>query len=492
MKRWSFFNRLQWRLTFSYALVTLGAMVAVELLIFAVLLFILQSGVFQKSLAEALHRTYEPVAQVFLEKEPPDLTGLQAWLIELNASERGLQTNNGIDIRYETPQLIFALDKDGRLLAFAGQIQNKTIHAEIGQPIDMNQFPGLAGLLQIAHEPEATSEQLQMLLPDNTLLVVIPVRGENGRLLGFLVVNLELPPISSEVLPALLRFVAISLIPFTLLVGLAGLLFGFLTSRGLSRRLHTLTEAANNWSRGEFSVVVYDNSRDELGQLARRLNQMAEQLQNLLETRQELAAMEERNRLARELHDSVKQHVFAAAMQLGAARSLLPEKPQAAMVHLNEATDLTHSAQRELTGLIQELRPAALAGKGLAEALRDFVADWSRRTGIEADVRIVGERPLPLDIEQVLFRVAQEALANVARHSEAGQAKVQLVQNKQEVMLRVEDNGKGFTKTKVSYGLGIRSMQERLTSVGGQLSVDGEPGKGTTVTAIIPVREMER
>jgi signal transduction histidine kinase len=119
-------------------------------------------------------------------------------------------------------------------------------------------------------------------------------------------------------------------------------------------------------------VAVHDPSGDELGQLARRLNGMAEQVQNLLAVRQELAVIEERHRLARDLHDSVKQQIFAMAMQVAAARTLMDNNSDAARVRLTEAERLVKQAQQELTALIRELRPAALGDKGLVVALREL------------------------------------------------------------------------------------------------------------------------
>jgi NarL family two-component system sensor histidine kinase LiaS len=235
--------------------------------------------------------------------------------------------------------------------------------------------------------------------------------------------------------------------------------------------------------------VVQDRSGDELGQLTRRLNVMAEQLQNLVETRQELAMLEERNRLARDLHDSVKQQVFATAMQLAAARSLLERDPEAARQSLAEAERLTRQSQQELTGLIQELRPAALEGRGLAEALREFVPQWAQRTGIEATVRVQGERALPLTVEQALFRVAQEALANVARHSQAETVDVHLAWAEDVVSLIVSDDGRGFDRAARTSGVGLRSMAERMERLGGTLQVESERGAGTRVVAWVKIGE---
>jgi NarL family two-component system sensor histidine kinase LiaS len=211
---------------------------------------------------------------------------------------------------------------------------------------------------------------------------------------------------------------------------------------------------------------------------------MAVELQGMIETRQELATLEERNRLARELHDSVKQQVFATAMQVGAARALIDQDPTASKENLAEAEQLVRQAQHELTTLIRELRPAALEGKGLATALRDCVSDWSRQSHIKAEVRVQGERFLPLPLEQALFRVAQEALTNISRHSEAVAVEVDLVWSENEVLLVVSDDGQGFNPTvRDGKGLGLQSMRERVEALGGRLEVTSTPGRGTRVVA---------
>jgi NarL family two-component system sensor histidine kinase LiaS len=129
--------------------------------------------------------------------------------------------------------------------------------------------------------------------------------------------------------------------------------------------------------------------------------------------------VEERNRLARDLHDTVKQQTYAARMQLTAAKNLLGSNGQAAAEHIEAALQLNRETQQELKLIIDELRPAALEGRGLAQALTEYAARWQEHTGIIVTTSISSERSLPFDVEQVLYRVLQEALANVARHAEA-------------------------------------------------------------------------
>ncbi|HEX9134693.1 MAG TPA: sensor histidine kinase [Ktedonobacteraceae bacterium] len=211
---------------------------------------------------------------------------------------------------------------------------------------------------------------------------------------------------------------------------------------------------------------------------------MAEQLQNLLEARQKLATLEERNRLARDLHDSVKQQIFAVSMQIGAIKVLLKRDADAAEGRLNEAEKLVRQAQQELTSLIRELRPVALEGKGLVAALRELATGWTQQTTIVANLRVEGTQGLPLTVEEALFRVAQESLANVARHSKATLVQMILTITDDTVTLSIADNGQGFDTNRQGHlGVGLLSMQERMKVLGGDVQVESTPGKGTRIVA---------
>jgi signal transduction histidine kinase len=219
-------------------------------------------------------------------------------------------------------------------------------------------------------------------------------------------------------------------------------------------------------------------------EIARDQNQqLFEELRAAQRQVQDLAVAEERNRLARELHDSVKQQVFATIMQLGAARVLLERDPNAARVHLLEAEQLAQQSGAELSLLIHELRPVALGDKGLVAAIQAYAADWSRQSKISADVRAHGAGALAPAAEHALVRVTQEALANVARHSHASAVTVDLVLATDAAMLTIADNGCGFDVSAASHGVGLDSMRERLEALGGWLSVTSEPGAGTTIKA---------
>lgn len=215
---------------------------------------------------------------------------------------------------------------------------------------------------------------------------------------------------------------------------------------------------------------------------SKRNQRLVDELKETQQKLQELAVVEERNRLARDLHDSVKQQVFAISMQLSAARTALSQNDQAYSA-VAEAERLAQQAGSELTALINALRPAALVNQSFTHAVREQVEEFSRRNQIEAETRIDPAISLDPQTEQALFRVVQEALANVARHSGASRVKVYLQAEGEQVVLQIEDNGNGFDVRRNQKGVGLESMKERLMAVDGELEISSPDSKGTRLTA---------
>jgi signal transduction histidine kinase len=214
-----------------------------------------------------------------------------------------------------------------------------------------------------------------------------------------------------------------------------------------------------------------------------RNQQLVEELRTTQRKLQELAVVEERNRLARDLHDSVKQQVFAISMQLSAARTSLDETEQA-YPPVVQAEKLAQQAGAELTALIHQLRPPVLEKKSLAEAIQIHVNDWMHQAQIETEMNI-GEVFVSSDSEQALFPVLQEALANVTRHSQANKVWITLKCENEHVALTVEDNGVGYDPERITKGIGLASMKERLAAVRGTLDVSSLQSQGTSITATV-------
>lgn len=208
----------------------------------------------------------------------------------------------------------------------------------------------------------------------------------------------------------------------------------------------------------------------------------------LFEQTKDLAVMEERSRLARDLHDSAKQKAFAALAQLGTARGILNGNGNSATIHLNQAENLVSDVIQELTFLVQEIYPIALQEKGLATVLREYIFEWENRNDSIAKLVIRNERRLPLDIEQAIYRVTQESLANVARHSNAQRVDVALIYNADSVQLSLSDDGCGFDASAKSQGMGLRSIRERVSSVHGMVQIQSAPGHGTRILVQVPAK----
>ena len=228
--------------------------------------------------------------------------------------------------------------------------------------------------------------------------------------------------------------------------------------------------------------AILGNTVQQTELTSERNQRLVDELKEAQQKLQELAVVEERNRLARDLHDSVKQQVFAISMQLSAARTALSETDKAYQPVI-EAERLAQQAGAELTTLINALRPPELESKTLANAIREHVDVWSRQNRIASETKIDTTVTVNPQIEQALFRVLQEALANVARHSKADRVTVGLKLEEDAVILTIEDNGIGFDAKRISKGIGLDSMQERLIAVNGKVDLISERAKGTHIIA---------
>ena len=212
----------------------------------------------------------------------------------------------------------------------------------------------------------------------------------------------------------------------------------------------------------------------------------------LAERGQQLAVLEERRRLARELHDSVTQSLFSMSLLAQALPELWEIDQGEAREGLRQIRDLTRGALAEMRALLVELRPAALAEQGLAHAIREHVAAFQRRTGLSVALDAAGEHPLPEPVEQAFFRIAQEALANVARHARARHVRVTL-RGRAPVRLQIADDGQGFPLEQVGDGrFGLLSMRERAEAAGAWLQVRSAPDQGTEIVVEWPAPERRR
>lgn len=466
------FRRLRGKLTLTYALTTVATLLLAEILFVGTALVI--SSFYVSSFAlNGLQQEALQASPYFIHGSA-DREALQAWL--QNPAES--MSNKQGPYTFPPPIFISAVDLQGRTIASVSE-QYLPPDTDIQTQLSPQNRANFRAVLQ---DTKGTTSKIAS-EPDGSLVEVAPIVRKGDVIAGALVEKI-VPPDNLQLLLQFLNFLAISTLFITLIAAFIGLISGYITARGFTNRLKGLSTVVDWWGKGDLTKSMHDSSEDELGQTMRQLNHMAGQLQNLLQTRQKLAMLEERNRLARDLHDSIKQQVFAISMQIGAAKYLLGQDTTAASARLDEADKLAHQAQQELTSLIRELRPVALEGKGLATALREMTTSWAGQTDIVANVRVEGTQTLPLTVEEALYRVAQEALSNVARHSKASLVQVILTTTEETVTLSVIDNGQGFDRAdQKSAGVGLLSMQERMRALGGKAQIESNPDGGTSVIA---------
>jgi PAS domain S-box-containing protein len=214
---------------------------------------------------------------------------------------------------------------------------------------------------------------------------------------------------------------------------------------------------------------------------------------NLYKQAQSLAALEERQKLARELHDSVSQALYGIALGARTVRTILDRHPgeyQDLNAPVEYITSLAEAGLAEMRALIFELRPESLESEGLVAALEKQAASTQARHQMQVLTSFANEPELSIDKKEALYRISQEALQNVIKHANATQVELCLSEFQGSVVLQIKDNGIGFDSSRSFPGhLGLLSMSERVHKAGGSLDITSEPGAGTVVTAAVPVTE---
>jgi signal transduction histidine kinase len=238
------------------------------------------------------------------------------------------------------------------------------------------------------------------------------------------------------------------------------------------------------YTRAELSL-----SGSDLSLLTTIADQAAVAIENarLSEQAQEVAVLEERQRLARELHDSVSQALYGIALGARTARTLLDRDPGRVAEPLEYVLAQAEAGLTEMRALIFELRPQALESEGLVAALRKQVEAIQVRHGVAAQVSLSAEPNVPFAVKEAMYRIAQEALHNTVKHARARSIELRLGGENGNITLEVRDDGKGFdTRGPFPGHLGLRSMRERALRLGGSLTVVSAPGEGTCIQVIVP------
>lgn len=473
----------RWKLALSYTVVGVLTLIILETIALALFFGFLWSDLLPQQVTYALQEAATRVVP-YLESDPPNIEALRQWAITFAQPNLSVQTGPGGLYLGTAP-----LGGEGHLLVIDSQyrVLLSVPDAVLGGRVPgLEDFPDLVPLLQQTLAGERSSRYIRQ--PDGTLLTAVPLVGEGGETLGWMVAVLHLPVTLQLFLLTIGQFAGKTLLLLIGPVGLISLLIGMIVSRPLVWRLRHMEETADRWGKGDFAARIDDPHRDELGQLASRLNQMAAQLQDMLVAEKQRALQEERHRMARDLHDTIKQRLFAIHIQTAALGPLIErgEQKTAAEV-LSRITEQISQAQNEITQVVHNLWPQEPEGE-FHESLQTFLNSWSRWSGVAATFRAsCSVWDLAPGVKEAIQRILQEALTNVARHSGATQVEVLLERSADHVLLTIADNGKGFIPTQVRRkGWGLSSMEEHARAVGGTLTLESAPYRGTRVVLKIP------
>lgn len=285
-----------------------------------------------------------------------------------------------------------------------------------------------------------------------------------------------------------------------------GAVFGYMQSHRIKGRLEKLQDSMLLLEKGNLSKSIPSLGEDEVGRLGEQLNRISKKWEEQVNTLQRLstdnaelaekarfsAVVEERQRLARELHDAVSQQLFAISMTATAVGRTLEKDFNKAQRQITLIEEMSSVAQSEMRALLLHLRPVHLEGKGLSEGLSELIHELKAKVPINILFEMDDEIRLAKGIEDHLFRIVQEALSNALRHSRAEKMEIKLLRSTDIVRLSIRDNGVGFdldVKKHASYG--IVSMKERVNEIGGSIHIITAPDKGTRIDIRVPIVKEE-
>ncbi|MDQ0087145.1 signal transduction histidine kinase [Paenibacillus anaericanus] len=276
---------------------------------------------------------------------------------------------------------------------------------------------------------------------------------------------------------------------------------GYIAGQRIQRRIDLLHLNMLQVAKGNLSVRMPDTVDQSFSSVYQEFNNMTETVEKKMQLLQQLgeqevvekeqaaetAVLEERRRLARDLHDTVSQQLFAIHMAASSLPKVLVTNEAQAKIVLDQLIQMSNSAQRQMRALIAQLRPMELVGKTLAEALDQWFPDYCRQNGLKGmkDMDLQGD--LSEAKEHQLFLITQEAMANIVKHAGAKLVSLSLREGPRQVVLSISDDGQGFSSSYQKQGsYGLSTMRERAEKLGGHVEIISKPGAGTTIRVHIP------
>ncbi len=494
-------GRLRWKLTWSYTWVAALSFLIVETVLLVLLMIVLGFNPLQRDIevyneivAPVLTDDIRPITMAHLRNQPVDAAALQADLEQILGLEPLATASSPFEI--EQFASVFVLDAQQNLVASTPQYTTVPPDGRFFDPTLLTGDDSLEPLITAVFAGDTSFDQpyLQDTPEARYLVFVEPLAAEAGRLLGVEIVIVRTPTPATVLLLALVVVVG-GLTIFSLAAAMMGTLFGWRTARTLSGRLAHLSQVSTAWSQGNFERQIEDDEADELGELGENLNQVAADLQTLLADKEQIAVLEERNRMARELHDTLAQGVAGLVLQLEAVKHHLNEGEVAeSQIIIAEATTQARDALRKAREAIDDLRAEALLAPDFVATVTQQTQKFSATNNIscELDAQLPDSLLLPPATSLHARRALAEMLANVARHAEATKVFVKLRLGEDgSLQIEVADDGAGFdVETAVRPGhYGIIGLKERARLTGGRFSIESSPKSGTTALLSLPVEK---
>jgi signal transduction histidine kinase len=245
------------------------------------------------------------------------------------------------------------------------------------------------------------------------------------------------------------------------------------------------------FSLGVFFALRFVNTLQAERKAKEQLAAAHEQLQQYAKQAEDLAAAQERNRIAREIHDSLGHALTALNVQLQTGVKLLQHDPAKAQQFLEQAHRLGSTAMKEVRQSVGALRDEAQVEQPLEEAIALLVDNFRQGTGIATSANVCINAPVPPNIVKTIYRIVQEALTNISKHAQASHIEIQVCTTANSVNLVIEDNGRGFNLEQLNgSGFGLQSMQQRVAAVDGNFQMKTEPGMGCRIAIELPLNKV--
>ena len=491
------FRQLQWKLTLSYTWVAALSFLIIETVLLVLLMIVLGFNplrrdikVFNDIVAPVLEDDIGPITMAHLRNQPVDTALLQADLEQILDIEPLTTADSPFEI--EQFASVFVLDAQQNLLASTPQFTALPPDGRFFDPTLLTGDDSLVPLITAVFAGDTSFEQPYSQDTPEALYLVFAkqLSGEDGRLLGVQVVIVRTPT-PATILLLVSGVVVGGLLIFALSAAVVGTIFGWRTARGFSGRLAHLSQTTAAWGRGDFERNIHDTEADEIGELGQNLNQVAAELQELLADKEQIAVLEERDRMARELHDTLAQGVAGLILQLEAAKHHLETgSNERAEIIVGQAMERARGTLANSRAAIDNLRLDS-ADISLSESIRRKADNFTTATGIpcDLDINLPEQGTISPQVCKHAERVIGEGLTNIARHAQASQAWLRLEQVDNTLEIIVRDNGLGFDVDAVSRPghYGLLGMRERAHLAGGGLVIDSTPEQGTCITMRLPL-----